>query len=159
MLVRFLNNWSYTEIKRIDAAKEAYDPVIFLSIAEFIFAVALIITVMLALREFYLANTKIPPTDEKYGIPDRDFHKSLLRKNLVYTAFGILTVFSKLVQVLLNSGADYLHVGSIDGSVSAIVTTAIPWFGLLMTILSLLYAGSAFHFLGILKDEVKMKYQ
>ena len=159
MLIRFLSNWSYPDINRFDAAKSMYDPVVLLSVIEFIFCAALLVTAMLALRKFYLSNTKIPPADEKYATPDKDFHRSLLGKNLLYTAFGILVALSKLLQVLLNSGADYLHVNSADGSVSAIVTTAIPWFGLLMTVLSLLYAGYALHFLGIIKDELKMKYE
>ena len=159
MLISFLNEWSYPEIERFDDAAAAYRPVIILSVAEFILAAALLVTVMLALRGFCLAKTKIPPTDEGYGIPDRDFHRSLFKKNVLYTVFGILVTLSKMVLVFLNSGADYINVGSIDGSISTIVATAVPWFGLMITILALLYAGSAFYFLGILKDELKMKYQ
>ena len=159
VLIAFLEEWNYTEIKLIDDAAKAYRPVVIFSALEFLLAAALIITVMLALRDFTVNNTKVPPTAENYGAPDRDFHKSLFKKNVIYSLFGILATASKLVLVLLNSGSDYIHVGSADGGISAIATTAVPWFGLLITVLALLYAGSAFYFLGILKDELKMKYQ
>ena len=159
MLIAFLEDWSYTEIKLVEAARSAYTPILILSAIEFIFAVALIVTVMLALREFTNNNTKIPPTSERYAAPDRDFHRSMFRRNLLVAVFGILVTGSKLALAFLNGGADYLVVGSIDGDVTTIVTTAIPWFGLLITILACLYAGSAFYFFGILKDELKMKYQ
>ena len=158
-LIGFLNEWSYTDIKRVNEAKAAYTPVVLLSAIEFVLVAALLVTVMIALISFCKNNTKIPPSDKNYGIPDKEFHRSLLYKNILYTAFGILAALSKLVQVLLNSGADYLDLENASGSVSSIVTTAIPWFGLLMTVLSLLYGGYALHFLGTLKDELKMKYQ
>ena len=159
LLISFLEEWSYTEIKIIDAAQRAYTPVIILSAIEFALAATIIITVMLAMHSFVINNTKIAPTSEGYSIPDRDFHKSLLKKNLTYSIFGMLVTASKFVLVILNSGADYLFVGNAGGGVSTIVTTALPWFGLLITILALLYTGSAFHFLGTIKDELKMKYQ
>ena len=155
LLIAFFEKWdNYTEIQRIDAAAEAYRPIMILSAVEFVFAAGLIITVMLAIRSFTLNNVKISPFSEGCSIPDRDFHRSLFRKNIVYTLFGVLVMASKAAQIYLNSGAEYL-----DGVTGDIIITAIPWFGLLMTVLTLLYAGSAFYFLGILKDELKMKYQ
>ena len=159
LLIAFLEKWNYTEIKIIEDAQMAYTPIIVLAAIEFALAATIIITAMLAMHNFVINNTKIPPTAEGYGIPDRDFHRNLSKKNLTYTALGILVTASKFALVLLNSGADYLFVGNAGGGVSTIVTTAIPWFGLLITILALLYTGSAFHFLGAIKDELRMKYQ
>ena len=160
LLIAFFEKWeSYTEIKLITAAAKEYSLIKAFSVIEFIFAAALIITVMLALKSFAENNTKIAPTAEGYGIPDRDFHRSLFIKNLVYTAFGILVTASKAVQVFLNGGSDYEHVDSALGDIASIEVTALPWFGLAMTVLALLYTGSALHFFGILKDELKMKYQ
>ena len=159
LLISFLEKWSYTEIKIVDAAQKAYTPIIILSAIEFVLAATIIITVMLAMHSFVLGNTKIAPSAEGYGIPDRDFHRSLLKKNITYSVLGILVTASKLALVILNGGADYLFVGNTSGGISTIVTTAIPWFGLLITILALLYTGAAFYFLGIIKDELKMKYQ
>lgn len=159
MLIHFLERWSYAEIKLIDEASQAYAPITWLSLAELVLAVAVIVTSTLALMDFAKKNTKIEPTAPNYGIPDRDFHRSLCLKISVYSAFGILTALSKYVRVLLNSGADYTYVGSANGGISAIITTAIPWFGTFMALLSFVYAGCAIYTLGILKDEVKMKYQ
>ena len=160
LLIAFFEKWeSYTEIKRIPAAAQEYDLIKALSVVEFVFAAALIITVMLALKSFVENNTKIAPNAEGYGIPDRDFHRSLFRKNIIYTAFGILATASKAVQVFLNGGSDYEHVDSALGDITSIQVTALPWFGLAMTVLALLYTGSALYFFGILKDELKMKYQ
>lgn len=160
LLIAFFEKWeSYTEIKRIPAAAQEYDLIKALSVVEFVFAAALIITVMLALKSFVENHTKIAPNAEGYGIPDRDFHRSLFRKNIIYTAFGILATASKAVQVFLNGGSDYEHVDSALGDITSIQVTALPWFGLAMTVLALLYTGSALYFFGILKDELKMKYQ
>ena len=160
LLIAFFEKWeSYTEIKRIPAAAQEYDLIKVLSVVEFVFAAALIITIMLALKSFVENNTKISPSAEGYGIPDRDFHRSLFRKNIIYTTFGILATASKAVQVFLNGGSDYEHVDSALGDITSIQVTALPWFGLAMTVLALLYTGSALYFFGILKDELKMKYQ
>ena len=160
LLIAFFEKWeSYTEIKRIPAAAQEYDLIKALSVVEFVFAAALIITFMLALKSFVENNTKIAPNAEGYGIPDRDFHRSLFRKNIIYTAFGILATASKAVQIFLNGGSDYEHVDSALGGITGIEVTALPWFGLAMTVLALLYTGSALYFFGILKDELKMKYQ
>ena len=160
LLIAFFEKWeSYTEIKHIKAAAQEYGFIKALSVVEFVFAAALIITVMLALKSFVENNTKIAPSAEGYGIPDRDFHRNLFVKNLVYTAFGILVTASKAVQVFLNGGSDYEHVDSALGDITSIQVTALPWFGLAMTVLALLYTGSALYFFGILKDELKMKYQ
>lgn len=159
MLIAFLEKWSYTEIKTIEAAKDAYSPIIAVSAVEFILVTAIIVLAVIQLRSFTLANTKLPPTDEKYGIPDRDFHRQLFIKSLIYATLGILVNLSKLILVLLNGGSDYLYVGSAGGGISTIITTAIPWFGTFITILALLYVVVSFYYLGILKDEVKMKYQ
>ena len=160
LLIAFFEKWeSYTEINHIKAAAQEYDLIKALSVVEFVFAAALIITVMLALKSFVENNTKIAPNAEGYGIPDRDFHRSLFRKNIIYTTFGILATASKAVQVFLNGGSDYEHVDSALGDITSIQVTALPWFGLAMTVLALLYTGSALYFFGILKDELKMKYQ
>ena len=160
LLIAFFEKWeSYTEIKVITAAAKEYSLIKALSVIEFVFAATLIITVMLALKSFTENNTKIAPAAEGYGIPDRDFHRSLFAKNLAYTAFGILVTASKAVQVFLNGGSDYEHVDSALGDIASIEVTALPWFGLAMTVLALLYTGSALYFFGILKDELKMKYQ
>ena len=160
LLITFFEKWeSYTEIKYIKAAAQEYNLVKIFSIIEFILAAVLIITVMLALKSFVENNTKIAPNAEGYGIPDRDFHRSLFRKNIIYTAFGILATASKAVQIFLNGGSDYEHVDSALGDITSIQVTALPWFGLAMTVLALLYTGSALYFFGILKDELKMKYQ
>jgi hypothetical protein len=160
LLITFFEKWeSYTEIKYIKAAAQEYSLIKALSVVEFVFAAALIITAMLALKSFVENNTKIAPNAEGYGIPDRDFHRSLFRKNIIYTAFGILATASKAVQIFLNGGSDYEHVDSALSGITGIEVTALPWFGLAMTVLALLYTGSALYFFGILKDELKMKYQ
>lgn len=159
MLIAFLERWSYTEIKMIDAAREAYTPIVIISLAELLLALAIIVLTVVIMREFMLNNTKTHPTDEKYGIPDRDFHRSLFGKSIVYAVTGALVMLSKFLLVLLNGGSDYLYTGSAGGGITTIVATALPWFGTFVTILALIFVGSSIYYFGILKDEVGMKYQ
>jgi hypothetical protein len=159
MLISFLEKWSYTEINLIEAAKEAYSPIVTLSLVEFILALGIIALTVVVMRSFMLNNTKVHPSDEKYGIPDRDFHRSLFTKSLIYALAGTLVMLSKFFLVLLNGGADYLYTGSAVGGITTIVTTALPWFGTLVTALALIFLGSSIYYFGILKDEVTMKYQ
>ena len=158
-LISFLERWSYTEIELIDEAKSAYTPIIILSLIELVIALAIIAVTVIIMREFMLNNTKVRPSDEKYSIPDKDFHRSLFIKSLVYALSGAVVMLSKFLLVLLNSGANYIYADSADGGVAAIVTTAIPWFGTFVTILALIFIGASIYYYGILKDEVTMKYQ
>ena len=158
-LIAFLERWSYTEIEMIDEAKSAYTPIVIFSAIEFFLALAIIAVTVVIMREFMLNNTKLNPSDEKYGIPDKDFHRSLFIKSLVYALTGALVMLSKFLLVLLNSGADYIYADSANGGIAAIVTTALPWFGTFVTILSLVFVGASIYYFGILKDEVTITYQ
>ncbi len=159
LLIVFLESWSYTEIKLIDAAREAYTPIIILSFVESLLLIALLAVVLFTVHGFARENTKTSPDSDNYGTPDRDFHRSLLIKGCIYTGIGILVAISKPILTLLSGGADYLYTGSADGGITTIVTTAAPWFGTVTTLLSFVYIGASVYYLGILKDEVKMKYQ
>ncbi len=159
MLISFLESWSYTEIKIIDAAREAYAPIVILSAIELILALAIIALTVVIMREFMINNTKTHPSDEKYGFPDRDFHRSLFGKSIIYAVAGALVMLSKFILILLNGDSDYLYAGSASGGITTIVTTALPWFGTFITISVLVFVGASIYYFGILKDEVSMKYQ
>ena len=48
---------------------------------------------------------------------------------------------------------------STETGTSVIYTTPIPWFGVVVTILTFLFAGFAFNYFGSIKDEVELKYE
>jgi len=159
LLIIFLENWQYTEIKLIREASKAYMPVVVLSVAEFVLLSVIIVTEMLAMRQFILNNTKISPKSENYAVPDKDFHRSLLTKGVIHSIIALLVGASKMMLVFLNGGSDYLYVGTSDGNITTVITTAIPWFEMFMTFIAFSYIGFSVYYFGIIKDEVKMKYQ
>ena len=155
---KFLSKYSYSDILYSKTAKALYKNVIILSAAETLFIILFIVCTVLLLRGFILKNTAVEPTDPRYSRADKNLHQSLFKKGAIYATLGALLNIAKLVQVLLQIDVNYFLTSTETGT-SVIYTTPIPWFGVVVTILTFLFAGFAFNYFGSIKDEVELKYE
>lgn len=155
---KFLSKYSYSDILYSKTAKALYKNVMILSAAETALIIAFLICLVLLLRGFILKNTAVEPTDPRYSKADKNLHKALFKKGYVYLLLGVLMNLSKLVQVILQIDVSYFITATETGT-SVIYTTPLPWFGVVVTILTFLFAGFAFNYFGSIKDEVELKYE
>ena len=155
---KFLSKYSYSDILYSKTAKALYKNVIILSAVETTLIIVFLICLVLLLRSFILKNTAVEPTDPRYSRADKNLHTSLFKKGAIYLTLGALMNIAKLAQVLLQIDVSYFITATETGT-SVIYTTPLPWFGVVVTILTFLFAGFAFNYFGSIKDEVELKYE
>ena len=151
--VLFLSNYAYLDILDDKAAESSYLKVEISGVVEFVFLVIFLIAIYREIKKFIHTRTGILPTNENYGTIDADYHKSLNNQNKILCALGILAGAAKCVNLFFNSDVQILFTSG-----SAITTSSVPWFNLLVQATAIVYILFSFYFSSVLKDEVKEKY-
>lgn len=157
--ISFLSEYTYQDLLLGDFVMEKYMPVIILSAAELILLLALITIGSIVNRKFLLENTGISPSSPDYNSADRDFHKSLIVKGFILWGVGALSGISKFVQVLLNFNVNIIFTNQTDMDATAIITTPIPWWNMIVFAVSVCYIIFAFIYYGSLKEELAYKHE
>lgn len=158
--VVFLSKYSYADFTNTwSNAKEAYLTVIFSSVAELIAAILFFIILGLNMKKYVLENTGLPPTSDRYSITDKYRHSALIKRGFVLAAFGIIFNAAKCVNVFLQGDLQYRAVKSQGHTVNIIFMTSLPWFGLIVTILTAIFVGYTVYYVGLLKEDARIKYE
>ena len=110
------------------------------------------------MRSFILVHTGINAFSADIEA-NQDYFGSLLKKNLLFLIAGLSAGFIKLVSVILHGSVKLVYSDNGDELKAAIVSPAVEWIGLAVTIFSFIYIGITLYFISTLKDEVKMKYE
>jgi hypothetical protein len=151
--VLFLSKYEYLDIIDTKAAQNSYLLVEIFGVIEFVFLVVFLVLITFSLNRFILTHTGIPPSDEKYGSLDSEFHKSLKIKNGILCGLGIFAALTKCLNLFLNGNAQVIFT-----STNAVTTSSIPWFNLVVQLASIAYIFFSFYFISTLKDEIKNRY-
>ncbi len=154
----FLSKFQYSDMLYFNDARLLYSSVALVSILEFIALAVFLLVFARAMSEYTLYNTGLSPTSDRYSISDKKFHSSVSKKGYFFALFGIILQLAKCVNVWLQFKVKYFMVDSEFSSSGVVYTTTAPWFGLVVTVLSVLFIGYAVHYFGLLKDEAQMKY-
>ncbi len=155
--VIFLSKYSYIDLSAIsDKARNAYLPTIILAAFEFITMIFFMIFFAISMRKYIMNNTGISPQSEKYSFVDKEYHRALLKKSSLFAVIGILLGALRFVDVFLRSDTAYRF--SDSNTLSVIPMTSVPWFGLIITLVAAVFAGFAFNYFGIIKDDVRGKH-
>ena len=157
--ISFLSEYTYQDLLLGDFVMEKYMPVIILSIAELALLLTLTVIGAIVNRKFLLENTGISPQTPEYNNADRDFHKSLIIKGFILWGLAALSGISKLVQVLLNFNVNIIFTSQSEMDASAIITTPIPWWNMIVFAVSVCYIIFAFIYYGSLKEELAYKHE
>lgn len=151
--ILFLSKYEYYDLMDDKAAKVAYLKVEIFGILEFICIVIFLLLIASEINKFILNRTGIPTDHRKYGILDKELHASLKTRNGILCGLGIFAAATKCTNIFLNSDVQILFT-----SESAIATSSLPWFNLLVQLSSIAYILFSFYFMSTLKDELKEKY-
>lgn len=154
----FLTKYGYALLVIKGEAREAYPPVIIFSIVEFLSLALFLFFLFKAMRSFILVHTGINAFSTDIEA-NQDYFGSLLKKNLLFLIAGLSAGFIKLVSVILHGSVKLVYSDNGDELKAAIVSPAVEWIGLAVTIFSFIYIGITLYFISTLKDEVKMKYE
>jgi hypothetical protein len=155
--VRFLTTYGgYDALVQNNAmTKAAYLPMLALCILETAFFICLMASFALTMRGYIINNLGIPPSDEGYRISDKKYHASLIKKAIILAVIGSLTAIAKLVDMILRGSSQIIFVqGSDSLPTSAVIASALPWFGIVVAGASVLFVLYSIYFFSVIKDEV-----
>ncbi len=155
--IAFHDKYSYSNLISMDAAKGAYIPLIIFSILEFLALSVFLFFCAKQLLSFIDTNTGLSPKSDRYGKAERQFHKELKTRAVIMFALGGLLGLAKCSDVILNYNIKIIH-SDVNNSIVAIEASPLPWFGVVITLLGIAYAGYALYFTGRLNEECSMKY-
>ena len=109
------------------------------------------------LKKFIISHTGIMPSSERYSKTDIEYHKRLKRR--AGTLFGLAILLS--VVKLADCVQKYFSKNTLvsSGNVSGLVSTGlIPWFGIVVSAVTIAFIGFALYFGSELKEEIELKY-
>jgi hypothetical protein len=156
------NQWhalyDYTEIGYITFATEAYITLEIFSVIELVAAILLGVFFIRAFLTFVNKNTKGAPVGDSGSRVDKDARRAIGIKSVIYLVTPIILFALKTAGVFISGDVRYEIVDSPNAAVGAIVTSSAPWFGTLLTALTVIYVLYSYYYLNELKSEIKMKH-
>ena len=158
--VVFLSKYTYSDFSNAwSNAKEAYIPVIVCSVLELIAAAVFYICFAKRMSKYVLDCTGISPSSDRYTMSDKYRHAAFIKSGYVFAVLGIITNAAKCADVFLHGDIKYRAVESQGHKVNLIFMTSVPWFGLVITALTAIFVGYAIYYIGLLKDDARIKYE
>ncbi len=171
--LRFLFEFSFFEkygyeLLSINAnAKRSYILLIGAFVLETLFFIIFASSVGKILRAFVIKNTGIEPSNERYSRQDAEYHKLLTKKVYIFTGLSIALWLSKLAECILRFFSKNTYVSwEVEGGDMSIIRpdtglvseSPLPWFGVAVLIISIIYIIYSFYFTSELREDVEMKY-
>ncbi len=163
----FLEKYGYEVLVTDPNAKSSYRLLIFAFIAEVLMLMLFEIFFTRLFTSFVYKNTGADKQSDRYSRQDKEYHGILKRK--VYI-FAVLTAFlwlAKLTECVLRYFSENTFVSweTSDSNLpiirpdSGMVSESpLPWFGVVVVILSVVYIVYTFLFTSSLKEDAEMKY-
>ncbi len=151
---KFFSQFSYVDLADSKAAKSAYLPVEVCGALEFIFFLALAAVMAFGFRDFIKAHTGISPDSERYGITTARMHKKLCIKAYALFTVSALVQLSKCLNTFFHGNVTTYFTETAEIQTEPML----PWFGVVVFALTVIYVGYSFYYLWEIRDEVKTKY-
>ncbi len=153
----FTDKYGFGALVRDGAARDAYIPIIVVAVLELCALSATFLFLARGLVEFSRRHTGLDPESDRYGRHERQLHEDIKKRIILYGASGILVGTVKLLDVIFRYFSDRTYV-ALEDTIGTVVSGLVPWFGLVMVIISGVHIGIAMYVLGGLKNEVESKY-
>jgi hypothetical protein len=101
---------------------------------------------------FVKKSLGITVSDPRYSLQDRDYHRSFIIKTLILSALGFAAGITKFINVMLHF--DVKFITSVD---TPIVSSGIPWFGVVVSAAAIGYILYTLYYFSTVKDELNGK--
>ncbi len=155
--ISFHDKYSYSSLISSAEAKSAYTPLIVFSVLELLSLFALLLFFVKFMHAFIEENTGILPSDEAYTKSSQENHRELKIKCNIMAVLAALLGIAKCVDVILSYNVKIIY-SDVNNALIPIETSPLPWFGVVITVLAVLYIGYTIYLSGVLKEEYTMKY-
>jgi len=139
-------------------AHDAYTPVVIFSALELLALLVFFAFAFFYLYSFITKNTGLSPDSERYSKTEANYHKELKKRLCFFLGFGALTTLTKFIFTCLYISPK--TTTSKNELIEYVITTPrLPWFGVVVTVSSIVFIGYALYYTRLLFDEVTLKYQ
>ena len=161
--VSFLTKYDYLELgnklsSSHDKVMSSYIFVVITAALELLALIAFFVFAFRYLDSYIKENTGLSPKSERYSRTEREYHSELKKRLYIFFGIGLLTYVLKFIEICLYL-APKTSFSNMDGVASPVTGSALPWFGVLITVSSALFIGYAIYFTRLLAEEVELKYK
>lgn len=155
---KFLVDYGYEALLRNVIARDKYNTVRILAVAEMLSLTVLLAFGLLAMREFVYRNTGLSRDSKRYGRLEKEFHGGMMAR--VYVLFGtaLLAAFAKCAKVFVNGALKIIFTNPNDVTQPTIIAPSVAWFGVVIVTTAVIYAGFSLYYSSVLKEELEHKY-
>ena len=150
----FLNDYEYASLIH-KAAKDAYLPILYSSIAQSVLLILIFFTFCLTLTPF-IENHVIFAVAQKTKTSLKN-RRRIIKSLCVFGTLGALCSGCKAVSSILNYNVSAVEF-IVDSRPKDIITTALPWFGSFSFVLTIAFVAYTCYFVSCLCDEIELNY-
>ena len=160
---RFHENFVIKDLITNMFAKEAYAKIEATALVELILFLSVVGYATAVLIMAVRRHTGLSPNEEEYSRVAKQRHRELSLRVIGFSVLLALTGVMKYVNILLIGSPVKFDVQDMPtelggGNSGPIYAARLPWFGTVSTIVCILLVLYTFYLVGILRDEVRMKY-
>ena len=152
----FLKKYSYSSLV-FRAARDAYLPVVFAGIIEFILLAISFVTLGIMLTKFTELYVLPLDTDGQKTRTMLKNMRNLRTKVCIFSGLGIISALTKLLTIIFNYYSVTTEV-EINSSITTMSSSLIPWFDSIAFIITAAFIGYCCYFLSSLNDEIELRY-
>ncbi len=159
----FLNKYDYIDLgnklsSSHNKVMSSYLFVVIFAAIELIALAAFFVFAFRYLNSYLKENTGLSPKSERYSKTELGYHKELEKRLYIFFGLGLLTAVLKFVEICLYLTPKTSFSNS-DGVASPVTGSALPWFGVVITVASVAFIGYTLYFTRLIRDEVELKYK
>lgn len=153
----FLTEYGYSALTEASAssAHESYRTVVILTSIETLLYVALIAIFALMMIKFTTENLGIHPKSHSYRPSDRAYHRELNVKTIILSVIAALAGLLNLAKLISDGNVQLIFTHKDDVTMPVIPVGTLPWLGLVLTAVTVIYIFYSVYYFGYIKDEIK----
>ena len=152
--ISFLDKFKYADLFRhySDTAVSEYSKIEIMAVVEFVLYLALMAVFFIAMKEY--TNSRLGRWNEDSN-PDikARYYKEINTKTAIITSIAALVGIISFAKVFVQGNVKLLFTNSTDVTMPALFVPSLPWFGLVVTLVSIVYSFYSVYYFNFIKDE------
>lgn len=154
----FFKEYGYADITIFPDAKKAYLALVYARAVESLLFVFMMISLCVILVKFLFEHTVASPSSDRYSRQDLYYHNKMKTFAYIMCGLGVLAQVVRLIDCIFKYHSKNILV-SVDTSIGTVTEGLVPWFGVVVVIVEVIYIGFSLYAVSTFKDELQLKYE
>ena len=152
--ISFLDKFKYADLFRhySDTAVSEYLKIEIMAAVEFVFYVALMAVFFIAMKEYTTSRLGRWNADSNPEIKAR-YYKEINTRTAIITSIATLVGVISLAKVFVQGNVKLIFTNTNDVTMPSLFVPSLPWFGLVVTLVSIVYSFYSVYYFNFIKDE------